>query len=382
MDHKSKIKEYLLRLKNGETLEAVRKDFIQEFSDVDASLIMEAEQELLKEGVPLKEVQRLCDVHSSLFHGTTHEERLAAAEQSVVDGNLKLINIKGHPLYTFRKENEALQQRIKIVEENEFQNINILQDLNIHYAKKGDLLYPLLKVKYGVSGPSEVMWSVDDEIRNELNSIIKNSQNGIDINQSKKVVNRIQEMIYKENHILFPICEKNFNVKEWIGIYYDSKDYNTCFGVENETFNLAENRTPKNPEISEGVLEMNGGYLSVKELTHLLNTIPIEITFVDVHNRNKYFNEGHKVFKRPSMAINRDVFSCHPPKIEAMVKSIIQDLKLGNKDKVEIWMQKENKPFLVAYYAVRDYQKNYLGTVELVQDMEFAQNYFLKGVEK
>ncbi len=382
MDHKSKIKEYLLRLKNGETLESVRKDFIQEFSDVDASLIMEAEQELLKEGIPLKEVQRLCDVHSSLFHGTTHEERLAAAEQSVLDRNQKLMNIIGHPLFTFRKENEELLKRIKMVEENEFQNLNILQDLNIHYAKKGDLLYPLLKVKYGVSGPSEVMWSVDDEIRSELNSIISNSQNNIDKYRSKNVVNRIQEMIYKENHILFPICEKNFSAEEWIGIYNDSKDYNVCFGVENELFHQAEKVIPKNPEIKEGVIMMNGGYLNNEELTHLLNTIPIEITFVDANNINKYFNEGHKVFKRPSMAINRDVFSCHPPKIEAVVKSIIQDLKLGNKDKVEIWMQKENKPFLVAYYAVRDYHKNFLGTVELVQDMEFAQNYFLKGVEK
>ena len=77
------LKDYLKRLGNGEELESVKKDFVQNFSDVDASEIMKAEQELIKEGTPITEVQKLCDVHSALFHGLTKEEKIANAEKAV-----------------------------------------------------------------------------------------------------------------------------------------------------------------------------------------------------------------------------------------------------------------------------------------------------------
>ena len=67
--------------------------------------------------------------------------------------------------------------------------------------------------------------------------------------------------------------------------------------------------------------------MTVPQLEALLNTLPIEITFVDDNNINRFFNEGPKVFKRPQMAIDREVFSCHPPKIEAMVRAILDDLE-------------------------------------------------------
>ena len=77
------LKDYLKRLGNGEDLESVKKDFVQNFSDVEASEIMKAEQELIKEGTPITEVKKLCDVHSALFHGLTKEEKIANAEKAV-----------------------------------------------------------------------------------------------------------------------------------------------------------------------------------------------------------------------------------------------------------------------------------------------------------
>ena len=75
-----------------------------------------------------------------------------------------------------------------------------------------------------------------------------------------------------------------------------------------------------------------GGHMTLEQLTALLNTVPLEITFIDVDNINRFFNEGPKVFKRPGMALDREVFSCHPPKIEPMVRAIIDDfLRHGQK---------------------------------------------------
>ncbi|MFQ8901178.1 MAG: PAS domain-containing protein [Lachnospira eligens] len=115
--------------------------------------------------------------------------------------------------------------------------------------------------------------------------------------------------------------------------------------------------------------------MSVAQLEAMLNTLPIEITFIDDNNINRFFNEGAKVFKRPGMAIDREVFSCHPPKIEPMVRSIIESFK--NHTRIcSVWMEKQGKPFLVTYYAVRDKKGIYLGTVEVVQDMQFAKEHF------
>lgn len=400
------LKTYLKRLGEGEKLETVRADFVREFSDVEASEIMQAEQELMKEGTPLSEVQRLCDVHSALFHGATTEEKIANAEKEVeasllrkkaheelakrdsfpkkdyTDKNARaaeLEAIAGHPLYTLTKENDALTDLLARFKEGKDESlIPAIRDLSIHYAKKGDMLYPLLKVKYGVSGPSDVMWTVDDEIRDELSALAKENDHGAEWSaRLDAVLTRAEEMIYKEQNILFPICAVNFTEEEWYGIYYDEKDYDLCFGVEQERWETAEGRKVSTVFDAVGEIVMPGGHMTVEQLTALLNTIPMEITFVDADNINRFFNEGPKVFKRPGMAIDREVFSCHPPKIEPMVRQIIDDFRNNRRDDVPVWMEKGGRTMLVKYMAVRDNSGAYLGTVELVQDMEFAKTFFL-----
>ena len=386
------LKKYLKRLGEGESLESVRSDFVEKFSEVDASEIMKAEQELLSEGTPLTEVQKLCDIHAALFHGATIEEKIANAEKAVsgsVDYSdkhtkaLRLEKIIGHPLYTFTKENEALTELLN--KYNETKDINVLaviRDVSIHYAKKGDLIYPQLNVRHGISGPSDVMWTVDDEIRDEFASLMKEDNHNEKWNQRlEAVLKRIEDMIYKEQNILFPNCAVNFTEDEWIGIYYDSKDYAVCFGVENEIWDKAENKSTKaanKNEYSKEEIVMPGGHMTIEQLTALLNTIPLEISFIDDNNINRFFNEGPKVFKRPGMAIDREVFSCHPPKIEPMVRAIIEDFRNNKRDSVQVWTEKGGRSMLVTYMAVRDKEENYIGTVELVQDMEFAKEHFKK----
>lgn len=259
---------------------------------------------------------------------------------------------KGHPLYSFTEENEKFSKEISdirgVLEKGEdvSKKISDFRQIAIHYAKKGDLIYPLLKVRYEISGPSDVMWTVDDEIRDELAAIDKES-----------------------NHD-----------EEWYGIYEDAKEYALVYGIENrweeaEKY-VHDKKNRHKAAINEGEIVMGGGHMSVAQLEAMLNTLPIEITFIDDNNINRFFNEGAKVFKRPGMAIDREVFSCHPPKIEPMVRSIIESFKNHTRDSVPVWMEKQGKPFLVTYYAVRDKKGIYLGTVEVVQDMQFAKEHF------
>lgn len=315
------LKAYLKRLGEGDSLEHVRADFVREFGDVEASEIMQAEQELMKEGTPLTEVQKLCDIHSALFHGATKEEKIANAEKEVEASVLRkkaqeelakqkafpkkdyanknamaaaLEEITGHPLYTLTKENNAFSGLIKKYRETgDASLISDIREISIHYAKKGDLLYPVLKVRYGVSGPSDVMWTVDDEIRDEIGRLANEHERGEEWKkQMDAVLTRAEEMIYKEQNILFPICAVNFTEEEWQGIYQDSKDYAVCFGVAQETWEAAEQAKAAAPAGAQGDIVMPGGSLTLEQLTALLNTIPMEITFVDADNINRFFNEN------------------------------------------------------------------------------------------
>lgn len=406
MEHNTRveqIKTYLERLSAGEELEKVRADFAKEFKEVDPAEIMQAEQELLQGGTPLETVQKLCDVHAALFRGATSEEKIANAEKAVAASvkekklavTAALTGITGHPLQTFTHENEVLENVIRECR-NEIEKTNTLspelfgklREVAIHYAKKGDLLYPHLKVKYGISGPSDVMWTTDDEIRDELAALAKQLpvQKTEDhwLERFRIVLQRVEDMIYKEANIFFPNCALNFTEEEWFGIYRDSKDYPVCFGVENATWEAAEkylHTENRSKDVRNGEIIMPGGHLTVAQLTAMLNTIPMEITFVDEDNINRFFNEGPKDFKRPGMAIDREVFSCHPPKVEQQVRHIIGEFRKGTLDKVPIWMEKNGKTMLVTYMAVRDAAGTYLGTMELVQDMGFAKEHFLSDVK-
>lgn len=541
-DRAEALRSLLDRLSEGEDLESVRADFVRDFKDVDPAEIMRAEQGLMESGMPLSKVQKLCDVHSALFHGDTREEQIANAERAVqaslknhagkeeknyINKSLEadaLIQIPGHPLSTFTKENQALGKYLESTKarwENLVESLSgkaggknkaekaeksegiqgaqgavgvedaqgapdweallatfseelaKLRSFTVHYAKKGDLLYPLLKVKYDISGPSQVMWTVDDEIRDTLGELkrelsekskgvraLKNTGEDLDDEEEEyirskaeiaesilnsfflknylAVRNRMEEMIYKEENILFPMCALQFQKEEWIQIYFDSKDYENCFSVENVTWKEAEEsgNTPEkwraveaageserekdrketseehsgdfhntelpqgagkmledllrrveslegksghsgeSPYASDGEIIMPGGHLKKNELIAMLNTLPVEITFVDKDNINRFFNEGPKVFKRPQMAIDREVFSCHPPKVEPMVRMIIGNFRDGKEDEVPIWMEKGGKPFLVRYMAVRDKEQNYVGTLEAVTDMTEVKEHF------
>lgn len=405
-----RLKSYLQRLNDGESLDSVREDFVAHFDNVASEEIMKAEQEMIAEGMPVGEVQHLCDVHSALFHGKTDGEQAPASQEddtlnkkitkavhevastdfrqkhdewvSTAQDNTgraeEMRSTDGHPLQTLYAENDALINLL----EGEMplrEKVEAARSIAIHYAKKGDLLYPVLNVSYGIFGPSQVMWTVDDEIRDEMTRLVNKYDGSEEWNaRAKAVLQRAAEMVYKENNILFPLCAANFTDEEWQQIYRDSRDYAPCLGVEPKTWKKAEEMPAAVQKLSGDEVRMPGGHLTIPQLTAMLNTLPFEITFVDADNINRYFNEGHKVFKRPSMAIDREVFTCHPPKVEPMVRAIINDFRSGKRDQVPVWMEKLGHPMYVNYMAVRDADGRYLGTVEIAQDMEFARRHFVK----
>ena len=401
------LSSYVSRLSAGEDLESVRREFVANFSDVDAAEIARAEQGLIEGGAKVEDVQRLCDVHSALFHGATREERVANAEaavmESIAGGSGKddfktrvLAALKGHPVNVLTLENKAIARQVAATQQAldagddaaAAREVALLAQVSGHYAKKGDLLYPVLKVRHGYSGPADVMWGVDDEIRDELRALVatRPDERGSWHDRAVAVVRRADEMCYKEANILLPLCVRCFTQQEWLQCYVDLRGYEPCMVDPSELGRWGEGEKfaaslDARASLDRGDIALPTGTLSAAQLDAVLNTIPMELTFVDEKNINRYWNDDGsvKLFKRPASALGREVWSCHPPKVEYMVRNVIDMLRSGARDSVDVWMQKKGEPVLVRYMAVRDREGNYLGTLECVQPMGFARDHFAEG---
>ena len=399
-DREALLKSYVQRLSNGEDIESVRKDFAANFSDVSAVEIARAEQTLLSEGTKLSDVQRLCDVHSALFHGATRSERIANAEKEVersaeeervldtiasfdeqtADATTVLMRTPGHPLNILELENVQIEKRVIALEEklkedvkpeDVLADVSELRAIESHYKKKEETMFPLLKDKYNFPGPSDVMWGVEDEIKQELKKFVVEDTK--DMDSLRRVVKRMNEMIFKEKNILFPLVTNYFTEDEWIAIARDFPMYGYCYLAKEDVPVWDKVKELKQPSIihtsiihNENI-EISGGHMNLKQLKAMLNTLPFEITLVDENDINIYFNEGEKVFTRPQMAIGRPVYSCHPKRVEPIVRMLISDFKKGKRDSLTILSERSGHPVVINYFALRDDDGTYLGTLEAVQ---------------
>lgn len=120
-------------------------------------------------------------------------------------------------------------------------------------------------------------------------------------------------------------------------------------------------------------LKLGTGALTIDQVDLILNTIPLELSYVDKDNLVKYYNniEGEKLFVRTPSSIGRDMLASHPPKSKAMVEGLLNSLKDGTKDKQDVWYQKQDGTIVhTTFVAVRDKETaEFLGVLEYVQDI-------------
>ncbi len=384
-DKVEQLRDLLHSLHAGEELATVRERFKKQFSNVDVNEIMAAEKALMESGIPAKEIQKLCDLHSALFQ-----------DQKAYTCSATLPELEtAHPLKYFEAEVGAIEKVLDKASQfkgDDFadeQKISLLcselAQIPIHYAKKGDLIYPLLNVKYGIIGPAKVMWGKDVELRQELHRALREIKAQRQNFFSKELLDNLREMCQKERSFLLPLCAKQLTHEDWIKIYEDIKAYEICLGVAQKNWEIARNSSENtNSEVKtvakiesdnrtiseEERIDLDNGSLTKEELIAMLNAIPQEITFVDANDTNRYFNEspGFKHFKRPKQALGRDVYSCHPPQAEAVVRKMIAAFKAGERD---LFVREVNKGpihLVVEYRAVRNAEGKYLGVLELVRE--------------
>lgn len=373
---KNVIKQVIRELHEGKTVEEVKHKFEEAFAGVSASEISEAEQALINEGLPVSEVQRLCDVHSAVFKGSIEE----------IHRETDPMKIPGHPANVLYLENRRLEriieEKIKPYLEKGKESLEAIQNgleelsvIDIHYSKKENLLFPYME-KYGITAPPKVMWGVDDEIRDDLKTLKSDLSYGVFNDELKKgveeLINRINEMIFKEESIMLPMLLDIMTQDEWKKVADDSSEIGNIIDFVPVWNPDKEAKKEHKEDIKEpGAIILPTGVFNTEELTHMLNTLPIDITFVGSDDKVKYFSQSsERIFARTKTIIGRNVSNCHPPASVHIVEGIVEDFKSGKKDHEDFWIKMGDKYVYIRYFAVRDQEGKYLGVVEVSQDIK------------
>lgn len=379
------LKELINELHNGKNVEEVQERFHDLVHNISTKEISEMEAALIKEGMPVEEIQRLCDVHAAVFKGSIEE--IHHPDKA-----------PGHPIHTFKLENEAVRKYIyenvkknlEDFKENDtkdnryklIENFNMLWDLDKHYIRKENLLFPYLE-KHGVTAPPKVMWGVDDEIRagiKETKSTLQNDSSSKEniISKIDEITNKIQEMIFKEENILFPLSIDSLTEDEWYEIESDSDSIGYCLTGPADKWkpvraNVEAREQEKKlaGEDSEGYIKFDTGILKAKEISAIFDHLPVDITFVDKDGVVKYFsNSKERIFIRTKAVIGRKVQNCHPPASVHVVEQVAEDLRTGKKEHEDFWIKMGDLYVLIRYFAVRDDNGEFLGILEVSQNIK------------
>jgi len=94
------------------------------------------------------------------------------------------------------------------------------------------------------------------------------------------------------------------------------------------------------------------------------------MTFVDTDDRVAFYTAGPgHIFERIPAIVGRKVQYCHPVNSIDLVDRILADFRAGRRDVAEFWIHIQDMYVYIRFFAVRDQQNKYLGTLELVQDI-------------
>jgi DUF438 domain-containing protein len=419
------LKSIIEDLHGGLPADVAKARFDEVVRDVSPREIGAMEEQLIREGTPVEEIQRLCDLHVAIVRSG-----LEKGEPSVAP--------PGHPAHTYMRANEIITRHANRLGElcaaldagapaaDDWQEgfravLEEMGGIHNHYLRKENELFPVLE-RHGITGPSKVMWGVHDEIRAQLKAVRADA--GISGPQAAegaaKLARAVIEMVYKENKILLPLALETLTPKEWAEIRRGEDELGYAFVEPAGPFPgdsprgeaspipgkapapLAESDphrpvsaagapgTPIRagsgagislpvvsaappaplPIIEEGYLDLGTGRLSLEQVDMILRHLPVDLSFVDVDGYVRYYSEtAERLFPRTPGAIGRHVTNCHPPKSVHMVEEILRAFAAGERDVAEFWIEMQGKFIHIRYFAVRNPAKAYLGCLEVTQDV-------------
>jgi uncharacterized protein len=382
---KDLLKHLIRELHGGQSPDILRAQLVRTLGQIPYADVVEAEQELVAEGLPTAEILKLCDLHSAVLHGAVD---VASAREVP----------PGHPVHTFRMENQALRWEVteltRLFAEVRAQDaaadagelaaairmrFNNLMDVDKHYRRKEHLVFPYLE-RAGITGPPTVMWGKHDETRGLLTEACAALAADVPVRAAELTAlaqlvlepasRSVDDMIEKEEQILLPMCLDTIDDAAWYDISRQSLEYGYCLFDPTDEW-VPDGQAPAGPAAADaGRIQLPSGSFLPVELLAILNTIPFDLTFVDKDDTVRYFTQGReRIFARSRAILGRKVQYCHPPSSVAIVERILTDFKAGTQSHASFWITMKGQFLSIEYFALRDGAGTYLGCLEVSQNL-------------
>lgn len=382
-EKKEKLKQLIKELHDNKNPE-IRSRFKTFLASLTPSQIARVEEELIEEGMDPREIYSMCDIHLELF-----KDALKDAEHIAPVGHPVNILMGEHKkMIEFSDDLHKVIQDLKKVRGFPFAAnllakvqdiVQHLKEAEKHYLREENVLFPYLE-KHGVVQPPKIMWMDHDQIRNVKKRIIELIEDRpiteytLFVEELEKSTISLAELqnshFTKENKILFPTGLQVINGDEWKEIRREFDDIGYCCFTPEVPKVEGKGEEDSEVKIADEEIVFETGSMKPEVLERVLDTLPIDITFVDKHDRVKYFsNNKDRIFVRSKAIIGRTVQNCHPQKSVHIVNEIVNAFKDGSKDMAEFWLPLGDIFAHIRYYAIRDKDGEYLGTLEVSQDI-------------
>lgn len=424
-DKQQKLQNIILKLHQGASVAEVKKEFATLIQGVSAAEVAQMEQALIDNGMPVEEIQHLCEVHVEVFKASLDKEKISS-------------KVPGHPVQTMLEENNAARVRLRALKkavlawrfglgqkEKVLAALDDMSKIIVHYTRKENQLFPYLEKKE-FTGPSRVMWGKHDEIR----ALFKEARRKVEQNDTSAIgslhplAGKIRRMIFMEEHILIPEAVRRLSDEEWAhirmgedaigfawirpGAVYDP--YLVIAGAvsakpqpavaspagraepASATRNAARSElaagagaadaelvpgaaaagaVPQpSPVLSSDLVELAIGKVPAALLSAALTTMPVDISIVDAKDTVVYYSDSpDRIFPRSPAVIGRAVQNCHPQKSVATVNRILDAFRKKEKTRARFWLEMGGRFILIEYRALYDAVGDYIGTLEFSQDL-------------
>ena len=385
-DKKEILKGLIKRLHQGADPQEIKEEFKDVLKDLTPPEITKIEEELIKEGMPQEEIQRLCDVHLAVFQESLEKEKTLAPP--------------GHPIHILMEEHKIMLDfgdKLKALTEGmreakgfdsiayEMSKLELIarhfRESENHYLREENVLFPYIE-KHGITQPPKMMWMEHDKIREMKKTLYQLIDTCRSLSfrdfaeQLVQAATSLAEMLsthfYKENNILFATSLKIIGAKEWREIRAEFDELGYCsFTPQAATAAVDRIEAPSSKPEIEGMLSFETGDLSQEVVEAIFNTLPVDITFVDKDDTVRYFSQSkERVFVRTKAVLGLTVQQCHPDKSIHLVNQILEDFKKGKRNVAEFWINVEDKLAHIRYFPVHGKDGDYLGCLEVTQDIK------------
>ncbi|TFG94582.1 DUF438 domain-containing protein [Candidatus Thorarchaeota archaeon] len=382
-ERKKKLKMAVEKLHQGVDVAEVKEEFKEILKEASPLEISKTKEELVEEGVPLAQIQNLWILHLDFF------------KKSLAEPNPELPET--HPIFILIQEHKIiLNTAIKLAELAQdcseqpdqaptpdviggiMKSIEILKDSANHYHREENVLFPKLESR-GIVQPPAIMWTEHDIVRGIEKTLFELFDNGPRFDaESLKVLRSsaielteiLSSHFYKENNILFQTSLRLFSEDEWKVMRADFDDIG--YGIFHpEGVGSQETQSiPVSADDSDDMVRFESGALRRDILERVLNTLPVDITFVDEKDHVRYFSlSPERIFVRAKSVIGREVRNCHRQKSVDRVEQILDDFLAGTRDNADFWINLGGQLIYIRYFAVRDDDEIYLGCLEVSQNL-------------